>query len=138
MGVVSRFRTNPGQQHWQVVKWILRYLKGTSHYCLCFGHDETVLKGFTDVDMARDMDTREYTIGFLYKFASATVSWVSWLQRIVALSTTKAEYIAATEACKEMLWMQRFLGEILIKQDKYVLYCDSQSAIHLAKNPAFH
>ena len=45
VGVVSRFLANPGKQHWQEVKWILRYLKGTSHYCLCFGHDETLLEG---------------------------------------------------------------------------------------------
>ena len=106
------------------MKWILRYLKGTSHYCLCFGHDETVLEGFIDADIAGDMDTRKSTTGYLYTFVGAVVSWVSRLQRIVALSTTEADYIAATEACKEMLWMQRFLGEIRIKQDKYVLYCD--------------
>eukprot|EP00253_Pinus_taeda_P004062 PITA_04062 len=68
----------------------------------------------------------------------AAVSWMSRLQRIVALSTTKVEYIAATKACKEMLWMSQFLGEIGIWQEKYVLYCDSKSAIHLAKNPTFH
>ena len=58
--------------------------------------------------------------------------------KIVALSTTEAQHIAATKACKQMFWMQRFLREIGIKNDKYVLYCDSQSSIHLAKNPAFH
>jgi len=84
-----------------------------------------MLEGFTNADMARDMDTRKFTTGYLYTFAGAIVSWVSRLQRIVSLSTTETEYIAATEACKEMLWMQRFLGEIGIKQDKYVLYCDS-------------
>ena len=138
MGVVSRFLANPGKQHWKAVKWILRYLKRTSHYCLCFGHDETVLEGFTDADMAGDMDTIKSTTGYLYTFAGGAVSWVSRLQRIVAISTTEAEYIAAIEAFKEMLWMQRFLGEMGIKHDKYVLYCDSQSAIHLAKNPEFH
>lgn len=79
VGVVSKFLTNPGKQHWQVVKWILRYLKGTSHYCLCFGHDETVHEGFTNADMARDMDTRKSTTGYLYTFAGAAVSWVSRL-----------------------------------------------------------
>ncbi len=56
--------------------------------------------------MARDMDTRKSTTGYLYTFAGAAVSWVSRLQIIVALSTTEAKYIAATKACKEMLWMQ--------------------------------
>jgi len=115
VGVVSRFLTNLGKQHWQVVKWILRYLKGTSHYCLCFGHDEIVLEGFMYADMVGDMDTRKSTTGYLYTFAGAAVSWLSRLQRIVALSTIEAEYIATKKACKEMFWMQRFLGEIGIK-----------------------
>ena len=106
MGVVSRFLANSGKQHWQAVKWILRYLKGTSPYCLCFGNPNIVLEGFTYADMAGDVETRKYTIGYLYTFAGAAVSWVSRLQKIVALSTTEAKYIAATEACKEMLWMQ--------------------------------
>lgn len=133
-----RFLANPGKQHWEAVKWILRYLKGTSHHCLCFGDNNIVLEGFTDADMAGDVDTRKSTTGYLYTFAGATVSWVSRLQRVVALSTIEAKYIAATKACKEMLWMQRFLGDLGIKQEKYVLYCDSQSAIHLVKNLAFH
>ena len=63
VGVVSRFLANPGKQHWQVVKWILRYLKGTSHYCLCFGNPNIVLEGFTDANMAGDVENRKYTTG---------------------------------------------------------------------------
>ncbi|PKI57905.1 hypothetical protein CRG98_021693 [Punica granatum] len=48
------------------------------------------------------------------------------------------EYIAVTEGCKEMLWLQKFLQELSLKQERYVLHCDSQSAIHLCKNPTFH
>eukprot|EP00253_Pinus_taeda_P035284 PITA_35284 len=89
VGVVSRFLANPGKQHWQAVKWILRYLKGTNHYCLCFGHDDTVLEGFTNVDMAGDMDTRKSTTCYFYTFVGATISWLLRLQRIVSLSTTE-------------------------------------------------
>ena len=64
-----------------------------------------MLEGFTNADMAGDMDTRKSTTGYLYTFAGAAISWVSKLQRIVALSTTEVEYIDAAEACKEMLWM---------------------------------
>eukprot|EP00253_Pinus_taeda_P029535 PITA_29535 len=60
---------------------------------------------FADVDMARDMDTRKSTTSYLYTFAGVAVCRVSRLQRIVALSIIEAEYIATTEACKEMLWM---------------------------------
>ena len=57
---------------------------------------------------------------------------------MVVLSTEKAKYIAVVEAGKEILWMKDFIGELGIRQDEYRLYCDSQSAIHLAKNAAYH
>ena len=62
----------------------------------------------------------------------------SRLQKTVALSTTEAEYMAAVEAGKEVLWMKDFIGELGIRQEEYRLYCDSQSAIHLAMNAAYH
>ncbi|KAE8676976.1 Vesicle-associated protein 4-1 [Hibiscus syriacus] len=74
----------------------------------------------------------------IYLRGGTAVSWVSQLQKIVALSTTEAEYVAVTEASKEMVWLQSFLEELGKKQENNVLYCDSQSAIHLAKNPSFH
>ena len=107
--VVSRFLYNPEKEHWTAVKWILRYLRGTSRLCLCFGDDEPVLEGYTDADMAGDTDSRKSTSGFLMTFAGGAVSWQSKLQKCVALSTTEAEYIAVTEACKEALWMKKFL-----------------------------
>ena len=71
-------------------------------------------------------------------YAGGAVSWQSKLQKCVSLSTTEAEYIAAVEACKKVLWMKNFLQTLGMKQGKYKLLCDSQSAIHLAKNPGFH
>ncbi|KAL2236675.1 UNVERIFIED_CONTAM: Retrovirus-related Pol polyprotein from transposon TNT 1-94 [Sesamum indicum] len=66
------------------------------------------------------------------------VSWVSKLQKVVTLSTTEAEYVAVTEAAKELIWLQHFLGEFGKPQADVILHSDSQSAIHLAKNPATH
>jgi hypothetical protein len=60
------------------------------------------------------------------------------LQKVVALSTTEAEYVVATEASKEIIWLQSFMEELGKKQENSRLYCDNQSAIHLAKNSAFH
>ena len=56
----------------------------------------------------------------------------------VCLSTTEAEYIAATEAGKEMIWLKRFLQELGLNQMEYIVYCDSQSAIDLSKNSMYH
>ncbi|KAE8661431.1 putative WRKY transcription factor 4 [Hibiscus syriacus] len=81
---------------------------------------------------------RRSTTGYVYTLGGTTVSWVSQLQKIAALSTTKAEYVVVTEASKEMVCLQSFLEELGKKQENCVLYCDNQSVIHLAKNPSFH
>ncbi|GKA42664.1 putative RNA-directed DNA polymerase [Tanacetum coccineum] len=124
VGVVSRFLSNPGKKHWEAVKWIFRYLRGTFKLGITFGNGKPMLVGYTDSD--------------LVTFAGGAVSWQSRLQKCVALSTTEAEYVAATEACKELLWLKRFLQELGFKQQRYAVLCDNQSTIHLAKNSMFH
>ncbi|PHT84690.1 hypothetical protein T459_13133 [Capsicum annuum] len=106
VGVVSRFFENPGKEHCEAVKWILRYLRGTSRNYLCFGGYDPILKGYTDADMAGDLDNRKSTTRFLFTFSGGAISWQSKLQKWVALSTTEAEYIAATKAGKEMIWFK--------------------------------
>ncbi|KAJ4728518.1 Retrovirus-related Pol polyprotein from transposon TNT 1-94 [Melia azedarach] len=138
VGVVSRFLSNPRREHWNAVKWIMRYLRGTSNFKLTFGSGKPLLVGYTDSDMAGDVDTRKSTTGYLMTLSGGAVAWQSRLQKCVALSTTEAEFIAATEACKELLWMKRFLQELNFKQQQYVVFCDNQSAIHLSKNSSFH
>ena len=69
VGVVSRFMTNPGEAHWNAVKWILRYLKGTSRSCLCFGSGDPVLQAYTGADYAGDADSRKSTSGYLMTYA---------------------------------------------------------------------
>lgn len=120
------------------MKWILKYLRGTSKLCLCFEGGKPELDAYTNADMVRDIDFRKSTLGCLMTFGGGAVSWQSKLQKFVALSTTEVEFIATTEACKETLWLKRFLRELDIKQSKYVVHWDSQSIIHLGKNSTFH
>ena len=82
------------------VKWILRYLRGTLNQELCFGGSNIALHGYFDVDMAGDRDNRRSTTGYVFTVGGIAVSWVSKIQSVVALSTTEAEYVAATEASK--------------------------------------
>ncbi|XXG79495.1 hypothetical protein AAC387_Pa09g0546 [Persea americana] len=138
VGVVSRFMSNPGKMHWEAVKWILRYLRGTTKAALHFGGSEIKLHGYVDSDLAGDLDRSRSTTGYVFTLGSAAVSWKSQLQDVVALSTTEAEYVAATEASKEMIWLQELMEELGKKQESSRLYSDSKSAIHLAKNSAFH
>ncbi|RVX19049.1 Retrovirus-related Pol polyprotein from transposon TNT 1-94 [Vitis vinifera] len=138
VGVVSRFLSNLGRLHWEAVKWIMRYLRGTSKLKLTFGSGKPVLVSYIDSDMIRDIDNRRFTSGYWMTFSGGVVSWQSKLQKCVALSITEAKYIVAAEACKELLWMKRFIHELGFKQQRYVVYCDNQSVIHLSKNSTFH
>ncbi|KAL5838301.1 hypothetical protein ACOSQ3_015470 [Xanthoceras sorbifolium] len=138
VGAISRFMSDPGKTHWEAVKWILRYLRGTINKCLHFGKRELKVQGYVDADFAGEVDHRRSTTGYVFTIGTTAVSWMSQIQKIVALSTTEAEYVAVTEASKEMIWLQGLLIELGFSQGKNVLYSDSQSAIHLAKNSAFH
>ena len=97
------------------MKWIFRYLRGTSKVRLSFGESEPSLEGYTDSDMVGDLDCRKSTSRYLFTFARGPISWQSKLQRCVSLSTIEAKYIAATKAGKEMLWMKRLLQELDLK-----------------------
>ena len=97
---------NPGKDHWEVVKWIFRYLRGSSKLCLTFGDSKPILEGYVNANWTGDLDGRKSTSGYLFTFEGGVVSWQSRLQNCVALSTTKAEYIATNEAGKKMLWLK--------------------------------
>ena len=90
VGVVRRFLENPGKEQWEAVKWILRYLRGSTRDCLCFQGSDPILKGYTDADMACDLDNRKSTTGYLFTFSGGAISWQLKLQKCVALSTTEA------------------------------------------------
>jgi len=135
--VVSRYMANRGREHWNTIKRILRYIKGTSDVALCYGGSEFTVRGYVDSDFAGDVEKRKSTTGYVFIIAGGVVSWVSKLQTIVALSTIKAEYMAATQACKEAIWMKKLMEELEHKQEKILLYCDSQSALYIARNLVF-
>ncbi|KAE8665844.1 Retrovirus-related Pol polyprotein from transposon TNT 1-94 [Hibiscus syriacus] len=138
VGVVSRYMANPGKEHWNIVKRILRYIKGTSNVALCYGGSNLLINGYVDSHFAEDLDKSKSTTGYVFKVAGGAVSWVSKLQSVVATSTTEAEYVAATQASKEAIWLKMLLEELGHNQEYVSLFCDSQSALHLARNPAFH
>jgi hypothetical protein len=138
VGVVSRFMAKPGKEHWQAVKWVLRYLKGTSDHCIVFNGIEGSVCGYVDSDYAGDLDKRRYTTIYVFTLAGGAISWMSKLQETVVLSTTEAEYIATSDATKEAIWLKGLLDEIGRTQEKVNVLCDSESAMHLATNPAYH
>jgi hypothetical protein len=131
----------PGHQHWALVKQILRYLRGTLKYGCVYraGVGEPILTGFSDSDLAGDVDDRKSTTGIAFFLGSGIVTWASQKQKVVALSSCEAEYIAASTAACQAVWISRLLGEILgQKPQKVRLRVDNKSAIELSKNPVHH
>ncbi len=125
--------------HWNAVKRILAYLQGTQRFGICFGNMKGDMIGYSDADYAGNVDTRQSTTGFIFTLHGGPVAWSSKRQSCVALSTTEAEFIAACEATKEGIWLQRLLSEIIPDwRTPFPLMCDNQSAIRLIKNPEFH
>ena len=74
VGVVSRFMSRPGKQHWKVVKWILRYLKGSSDTCLCFTGASLKLQGYVNADFAGDINSRKSITGFVFTVGGTAIS----------------------------------------------------------------
>ena len=114
------------------------YLRGTTDYCLKFCKTDKGLIGYVDSNYAADLDRRRSLTGYVFTVGSCAVSWRATLQSVVALSTTEAEYMAVSEACKELIWLKGLYAELCGVNSYTNLYCDSQSAIYLTKDQMFH
>jgi hypothetical protein len=92
----------PTQEHLGVVKRIIRYIAGTIRYGIQYGREEEwKLVGYSDSDLSGDVDTSKSTSGIIFFLGYSPVSWQSQKQKVVALSSCEAEYIAvATAACQ--------------------------------------
>lgn len=140
VSLISRYMENPTEMHLLTAKRILRYLQGTKDFGLFYKKGEKMeLVGFTDSDYAGDQDDRRSTSGFIFMFGTGAVSWSSKKQQIVTLSTTEAEFIAATACACQAIWIRRILEELQVQQiGATTVFCDNNSAIKLSKNPVLH
>ncbi|KAG8480842.1 hypothetical protein CXB51_025297 [Gossypium anomalum] len=112
VSAISRYMANPNKEHWKAVQWILRYLRGTTNICLQFGRTRDGVIGYVDADFAGDLDRRRSLTSYLFTIGGCAISWKATLQTTVALSTTEAEYMAITEACKEVIWLKGLFSEL--------------------------
>lgn len=141
VGVVSRYMERPTVLHLNAAKRILRYVKGTLEYGLMYTKDagNNVLTGYSDSDLAGNVEDRKSTGGMVFYLNECLVTWVSQKQRCVALSSCEAEFMAATAAACQAIWLRNVLKELTGEQVPPVLiYIDNKSAIDLAKNSVFH
>jgi hypothetical protein len=123
------------------VRRIIRYVAATLDHSLYYPRcpGEAHLVRYSDSDHAGDIDTSKRTSEILFFFGKCLVSWQSVKQQVVALSICEAEYIAASIASTQALWLVRLLGDLLTRDTGAVeLRVDSKSALALTKNLVFH
>ena len=140
VSLISRYMGQPTKLHLQTAKRVLRYLRGITNLRIFYkkeGNDKLV--AFTDSDYASDLEDTKSTSGYVFMLSSGAVSWSSRKQPVVSLSTTEAEFIAATSFACQAIWMRRILEKLSHTQGNCTtVFCDNSSTIKLSKNPVMH
>ena len=141
--MTSRFQSNPGECHWIAVKNILKYVRRIKDIFLIYGgqEGELVISGYTDSGFQSNLDDFRSQSGFVFCLNGGAVSWRSSKQDTVADSTIEVEYITASDAAKEAVWIKNFvfrLGVVPSITNPVDVYCDNNGAIAQAKEPRSH
>jgi hypothetical protein len=140
VNTLSQYLVEPRCVHLVVAKHVMRYLKGTLDFGLCYNGDQDFrLIGYTALDWAGSVSDRKRTLGCCFKPRSAMTSWQSRKQSSISLSTTKVEYIVACFAGCEAIWLRNLLTYIFdLEMEATVILCDNQSCIKMTENLVFH
>lgn len=136
---LSQFNNCHEYEHWSYAKRVLRYLKKTKHYKLTYTKKgNKKLEGFADADWGNNVVDRKSYTGLCFTLSGGIISWSSKKQSTVALSSTEAEYMSITEACKEAIYLRSLICEITGKLYTVDIFNDNQGALKLSVNSLFH
>ncbi|KAF2293671.1 hypothetical protein GH714_003976 [Hevea brasiliensis] len=121
-------------------KRVLSYVKGTLDHGILFQQSQDFqFLGFSDRDSAGSYDDMNSTLGYCFTLGSGVFSWSSKKQEIVAQSTAEAEFITATTAVNQALWLKKLLVDLHMEQKESTkVFVDNQAAIAISNNPVFH
>ncbi|KAL0556527.1 hypothetical protein IC582_005041 [Cucumis melo] len=139
--IVSRYQSNPGRDHWTVVKNILKYLRRTKDYMLVYGSRDLILTGYTNSDFQTDKDARKSTSRSVFTLNEGAVAWRSIKQSCITDSIVEAKYVVACEAAKEAVWLKKFLTDLEVVPNMdlpITLYCDNSGAVANSREPRSH
>ena len=109
VNVLSRYLSKYTITHWRAAKRVLAYLVGTSDVGIEYKNVNDCITGYSDSDYAGDVDTRRSTTGFVFTLSGGPVTWSSHRQKLITLSTTESEFVAAAAAAKEAIWLLTLL-----------------------------
>ncbi|GJR50190.1 hypothetical protein Tco_1400711 [Tanacetum coccineum] len=138
----GHFQQNPGEIHWTAVKAILKYLRNTKDMVLVYGAKPKAklkLSCYVDASFQTDKDDTKCQTGYVFILNGGAVDWKSVKQSTTAISSTKAKYIAASEASMEAVWMRKFIDGLggVVPSNKRPMekLCDNEPAIAIANDP---
>ena len=136
---LSRYSIKFRHVQWNAVKRVfMPYLKGTKELWLTYGHAQTELIGYADVDGSTAED-RHAVSGYAFIINGGEASWSAKHQSIISLSTTESEYVAAAHAAKEALWLRSLIEQLFEeKLSPTTMFYNNQSGIALAKDHQYH
>ena len=137
ISMVSRYQSDPSEEHRIAVKHIFKYLRRTRDYMLVFQDESLVPIGYTNSDFQSDRESRKSTSGYVFTLGGGAISWRSVKQSSIADSTMEVEYIAASEATNEAIWLKNFLldlGVVPSAQSAITLYCNNSEAAANQRN----
>lgn len=137
VGVASRYMQSPHKSHGEVMKQILRYVKGTVAYCLKFeSGGSREITGYSDSSHNIDQDDGRSTTGHMFYNGSSPITWCSQKKDT---ATCESKFMATTKTAQQAIWLQNLLSEITVFDTNQVLIkIENMSAISLTKNPVFH
>ncbi|XP_017185703.1 uncharacterized mitochondrial protein AtMg00810-like [Malus domestica] len=141
VNLVCQYMHSPRHSHFQAVKRIFRYLKGSIDLGLWFPKcsSSPSITAFSDADWAGCPLDRKSTGGFCIFLGSSLISWSAKKQPTVARSSTEAEYRSLANTAAELTWICKLLVDLAYQSPSIPhLWCDNVSALSLAKNPLCH
>ncbi|XP_074301184.1 secreted RxLR effector protein 161-like [Silene latifolia] len=141
VGMLGRYQSNLGMDHWKDVKKVLRYLQSTKELMLTYKRSNNLeVIGYSDSDYAGCVDSRKSTFGYLFLLVEGAVSWKSGRQFVIATSNMEAEFVACFEATIHALWLRNFISGLGIVDSiakPLRIYCDNSAAVFFSKNDKY-
>jgi len=141
VNILSQFQSDPGLVHWHGLLNLLGYVWHTKDEKLKLVCDLPQIISFSDADFAANRDDRISIGGQLVCLGESPISWKTFKEKCICLSTMESEFVAMTETSRELIWFENILQECfsknLIKSSKLqpILYVDNQAAINFVKSP---
>ncbi|CAM8993818.1 unnamed protein product [Rhodiola kirilowii] len=132
VGKLSRYTSNPSEDHWRAVHRVLRYLKGTMNLGLVYSEFPSVIEGYSDASWISNEEDHSSTSGWVFLLGGGAISWASKKQTCISSSTMESEFVALAAASKEAEWLKNMIHEIPLWErpiSPILIHCDSAAAL---------